>query len=189
MPAKETEERIKQYLLDRLRGFTWPKRDADKGASETVAGDIIEAVLASEPDDLTNAMDRMVSLQRMSRSPELAQAAKIIERTRNILRSSRPSQGQVDPARLMEPQEKQLWDVYQAQQSRIRGLAESRSYEEATTAFGDAFSAPLHAFFASVMVNVPDEELKQNRLALMQSIQALYTDRIADLSKLTGLQP
>ena len=38
------------------------------------------------------------------------------------------------------------------------------------------------------MVNVPDPSLQQNRLALMKTIQTLYTDRIADLSKLSILQ-
>jgi len=35
---------------------------------------------------------------------------------------------------------------------------------------------------------VPDEPLQQNRLALMRAIHTLYTDRVADLSKLTVLQ-
>jgi hypothetical protein len=38
------------------------------------------------------------------------------------------------------------------------------------------------------MVNVPDEALQQNRLALMRAIKVLYTDHVADLSQLAILQ-
>ena len=35
------------------------------------------------------------------------------------------------------------------------------------------------------MVNVKDEAVQQNRLALMRAINALYTDRVADLATLS----
>ncbi len=188
-PDGKLAARLRGYLLERLYTFEWTSRQGKQAGSITPTREIIDAVLASDCDDLVDAMDRMVSLQRLSGQDKLAQAAKIIERTRNILRSAKPAQKDVDPTRLLEPLELKLWDVYNSQKSRIRELVDKRSYEAATDAFSEAFAAPLHDFFANVMVNAPDESLKQNRLALMQAIQALYTDRVADLSKLTGLQP
>ncbi len=175
---------VQRYILERLYSYAW--------AAPAPSVDCIEAVLSlyqNKPcDDLVDAMDRIVSLQHLSGNPNLLKAAKVIERTRNILKGARQQQNEVDPARLEAPQEKRLWEVYQSSQQRISALAQSRSYNEATTAFGEAFFEPLHDFFDQVMVNVPQQELQQNRLALMRAIHTLYTDRIADLSKLSILQ-
>jgi glycyl-tRNA synthetase beta chain len=43
----------------------------------------------------------------------------------------------------------------------------------------------IDAFFDGVMVNDPDARLRDNRLALLGELRALFT-RIADLSRLPG---
>lgn len=173
-------QRIHRYLFERLYTFLWP--DPQPSA------DCITAVLSSPCDDLVDAMERIRALQQLSGQPGLLRAAKVIERTRNILKGAALRQPQVDPARLQEPLERQLWDVYRSNEERVAKLIQERSYVEATTVFGEAFFEPLHAFFDRVLVNAPEESLQQNRLALMQAINTLYTDRVADLSKLTVLQ-
>jgi len=172
--------KVKKYLFERLYTFAW--------ADPAPPVDCIDAVLGSPCDDLVDAMDRIRSLNQLSGDPRLLKAAKVIERTRNILRSAALRQEQVDPARLQEPLERRLWDLYHANEQQITTLARNRSYAKATTLFGEVFFEPLHEFFDRVLVNVPDEALQQNRLALMRTINRLYTDRIADLSKLTVLQ-
>ena len=186
----DVAKRVQGYLLDRFYSFGWPDRTA-KEIGQAPTRDTIEAVLSStQPcDDLWDAMQRVWSLKQMAGRPELTDAAKVIERTRNMLRSAKLTQAGVDPVLLTEAPERKLWDVYGAEKASIELLTNAGSFREATAAFAAAFSEPLHTFFAKVMVNVPDEKLKQNRLALMQAIQALYTDRVADLSKLTLLQP
>ncbi len=176
---EQKKSSIRRYIFDRLYTFAWP--------SPVPTSDCIDAVLASPCDNLIDAMDRIVSLQQLAGHPGLRKAAKVIERTRNILRGAPLRQPQVDPARLAEPPERKLWDVYASNHERIARLAAERSYGEATTLFGELFFEPLHEFFDRVLVNVPDEPLQQNRLALMQAIHTLYTERIADLSKLTRL--
>ena len=178
--AATAGNKVHHYLFERLYTFEWP--------AAAPAADCIDAVLASRCDNLTDAMERIVSLQRLTGHPGLRKAAKVIERTRNILRGAPLRQPQVNPERLTEPLERKLWNVYASNHERVARLAEERSYTEATTLFGELFFEPLHQFFDRVLVNVPDESLQQNRLALMQAIHTLYTDRIADLSKLTLLQ-
>ena len=178
--AATAGNRIHRYLLERLYTFAWPP--------PAPAVDCIDAVLGSPCDNLIDAMDRIVSLQRLNGHPGLRKAAKVIERTRNILRGAPLKQPQVDPSRLTEAPERRLWELYQSNEERVVRLAQERSYAEATTLFGEVFFEPLHEFFDRVLVNVPEESLQQNRLALMQAIHALYTGRIADLSKLTLLQ-
>ncbi|PIQ83702.1 MAG: glycine--tRNA ligase subunit beta [Candidatus Omnitrophica bacterium CG11_big_fil_rev_8_21_14_0_20_63_9] len=171
---------IRQYLVDRLYTFAWPK--------PAPSVDCIDAVLASPGDDLIDLMDRIRMLQQLYGHPALLKAAKVIERTRNILKGASVSQRDVDPAHLKEAPERTLWDLYQQQHGRVAELAQRKSYADATRLFGEQFFEPLHAFFDHVLVNVPEEPLKQNRLALMRAIHQLYTDRIADLSKLSILQ-
>ena len=176
----QTSERVRQYLLERLYAFSWPH--------PAPATDCIDAVLKSPCDDLVDAMDRIVSLRRLEGDATLLKAAKVIERTRNILKGAPPRDRQVDPARLQEPLERTLWDLYSSKKDEVERLAQQKSYVEATRLFGDVFYQPLHDFFDRVMVNVPDEAIQQNRLALMQAINTLYTGRVADLSELTVLQ-
>ncbi len=171
---------LKKYLFERLYTFAWP--------TPAPSQDCIDAVLASPCNDLVDTMDRIVNLQRLSGQTELLKAAKVIERTRNILKGAPIRQLDVDPARLQEPLERHLWEVYTAHRDRVLQLTEQKAYAEATTTYGEAFYTPLHEFFDRVLVNVPDEPVRQNRLALMRAINTLYTDRIADLSKLTLVQ-
>ena len=181
-PVKERnclKPRIQHYILERLYTFAWPK--------PAPAPDYIDAVLAGPRDDLVDVMDRIRSLRQLAGDPALLRAAKVIERTHNILRGAPLRQPQVDPSRLQEPLEQRLWELYRTHQEEIARLMHDRSYQEATTRYGNVFFEPLHEFFDRVLVNVPDEALQQNRLALMKAINALYTGQIADLSKLTIL--
>ena len=187
----DTAARIHRYALERLYTFAWPARpgDSQRRAGEPAPSvDCIDAVLSSDCDDLTDAMERIAALQRLAGHPGLRKAAKVIERTRNILKGTTPAPDPVQTSLLQEAPERALWDIYEQHNTRVAELITQRRYEQATTSFGDAFYEPLHAFFGTVLVNVPDEALKRNRLALMRAINTLYTDRVADLSKLALLQ-
>ena len=170
-------DRVKRYVLERLYTFEWP---GPRPSTEW-----IDAVLASGGDDLTELMERIAQLSRLNGEPGLAKAAKVIERTRNILKGIAQQPGDVDRGHLKAPEEQRLWDRYLEQKDRIQDLVRTRAYAEATVLFGEAFFEPLHEFFDKVLVNDPDETLRRNRLALMRTIQTLYTEHIADLSKLT----
>jgi glycyl-tRNA synthetase beta chain len=173
--------RVRTYLAERLYTFAWP--------APAPSRDLIDAVLGSPWDDLVNVMDRIRALRQMDGNQALLRAAKVVERTTNILKGASLKQAPVDPSRFQEPLERELWQRYDTQKDRIGELIRSRSYAEATTAYGETFFGPLHEFFERVMVNVEDEALQQNRLALMKAINVLYTAHIADLSKLAILQP
>jgi glycyl-tRNA synthetase beta chain len=172
--------RIHRYLFERLYTFAWP--------APKPSADFIDAVLSSPCQDLVDVMDRIQSLRRLDGKPGLLKAAKVIERTRNILKGATVRQHQVESNRFTEGPERRLWELYSSNKERVERLAQEKSYDEATVVFGDVFFAPLHEFFDRVLVNVPEEPLRENRLALMQAINTLYTERIADLSKLTVLQ-
>jgi len=179
LPDK-TKARIAHYLFERLYTFAWPKPAPSR--------DLIDAVLGARPDDLVDAMHRMHSLQRLDGGQTLLKAAKVVERTTNILKNAKVTQAEVDPARFQEPLEHELWRQYGFSKERISKLIDGKSYVEATSVYGDAFFDSLQEFFGKVIVNADDPAVRQNRLALMKAINLLYTERIADLSKLAILQ-
>ncbi|MBI3088097.1 MAG: glycine--tRNA ligase subunit beta [Candidatus Omnitrophica bacterium] len=183
--------RIRAYLAERLYTFAWPA-PASAASPERSEGmpprDLIDAVLSSPWDDLVDAMERIRHLRQLDGNQTLLRAAKVVERTTNILKGASLKQDRVDPSRFQEPLERELWQRYDAQKDRIGELIRGRAYAEATKAYGETFFEPLHEFFERVMVNVQDEALQQNRLALMNAIKVLYTDHVADLSKLAILQ-
>lgn len=172
--------RIHAYVAERLYTFVWPRPIPGR--------DLIEAVLASPWQDLVDAMDRVRELQTLNGKGELLRAAKVVERTHNILKSATVQQAEVDAARFHEPLERRLWDRFCQYRDRVLRLIHAKSYADATTEYGEAFFEVLHEFFDRVLVNVPDTAIQQNRLALMRAINLLYTEHIADLSRLTILQ-
>ncbi len=183
MPAEQsarTEARIRMYLFERLYTFDWPVPAPSR--------DLIDAVLASRPDDLFDAIERIQALHALGDGPALLRAAKVVERTHNILKSAKSPAIEPDQAKLQEAPERKLWELYTAHREPLADLIGRRSYQDATARYGEVFFAPLNDFFDQVMVNVPDEALRQNRLALMRAINTLYTVPVADLSKLTILQ-
>jgi glycyl-tRNA synthetase beta chain len=180
--SEELCQRISTYLRERFYSLSSPMFHPSH--------ELISAVLAGPHDDLVDIFERLNSLFQLERIQDarLLKAAKVIERTRNILKGAPPRQRTVDSSRLQEPLERKLWDLYNREGNEVVDLAEKKSYVEATDLFGALFFDPLHAFFDRVLVNVPEEPLRENRLALMQAINTLYTERIADLSKLTVVQ-
>jgi glycyl-tRNA synthetase beta chain len=176
----EACQKATRYLLERLASFDWP--------APVPTPDVIAAVLGTRCADLLDTMERIVALQRLHGARALLKAAKVVERTHNILKSATVTQDQVDPARLQEAPEQELWRLYSDVKDRVQGLIAGRAYADATTAYGETFFEPLNRFFDSVMVNVKDAALQQNRLALLRAIKTLYTDAVADLSKLAILQ-
>lgn len=179
MDMGEACDQVQRYLLERLYTFSW--------SNPLPSVDCINAVLESSRDDLVDVMDRIAMLARLKTDPALTKAAKVVERTHNILKGATFNHRQVDSTKFQDPLEKKLGELYFQQKDKILWLIGKHDYAKATQHFGDVFFDPIHEFFAKVMVNVPDEALRQNRLALMKAIKTLYTERVADLSKLTLL--
>ncbi|HOX09459.1 MAG TPA: hypothetical protein PLA52_02315, partial [Candidatus Omnitrophota bacterium] len=70
------------------------------------------------------------------------------------------------------------------QKEKIEGRIEAGDYAGATKLYAEAFSGPIHLFFEKVTVNADDQALRFNRLSLLRAIQAVYSDKAADLSKI-----
>jgi len=172
--------KLSTFLRERLKGIF-----KEEGFRE----DLIEAVVA----DIDHAVDMHEKLsalkEMMKRHPgDFLAAFKVVERTHNILKPiqlhERERIGEVKEDLFQEEVEKSLWKIYNDEKRPIQKLIEQSAWTQASAHYGRAFAETLHQFFEKVLVNVEDQDIRRNRLAMMKEINGLYTQSIADLSKL-----
>ncbi|MDP2921907.1 MAG: glycine--tRNA ligase subunit beta [Candidatus Omnitrophota bacterium] len=175
VPASELEQKAIAYIKERI-GFLAP---------DTRPLELKQAVLKAGCNDIVAVFKRVEALSEISAEKYFLKAAKVCERTSNILKGARGEKiGSVDQALLKEDLEKEVWKLYSANSETIRDLIKKERYKEATRVYGEAFFEALHKFFDNVLVNAEDKALRQNRLAMMHAINRLYTDDVADLAML-----
>jgi len=176
--ATDAVEKLMGFLRDRVRQMA-----LDRGAPH----DLIHAALAVGIRDVRDFWLRLDALRSLARDDGWQRLVIAVERTSNITRDA-PEGREVDPALFQEPLEKELWSLFESNQGEVRRLQGERRYADASRRYAEVFSATLHQFFEDVFVNVDDETVRANRLQLLLRVNRLYTDRIADLSRIvTGV--
>lgn len=143
----------------------------------------IDAVLALRPQRLDDIKKRLTAVRAFASLPEAESLAATNKRVGNILKKAAISgAGKVDAALLQTPAEHAL---HQA-------LCHIAPQADAAFAAGDytgslqllaALKQPVDEFFDHVMVNVEDEILRNNRLALLAQLHQAM-NRVADISRL-----
>ena len=81
-----------------------------------------------------------------------------------------------------QDEEKKLHQAYDQAQGQLASLTAAHDYAGALEALTQ-LSAPINAFFDGVMVMAKDEKVKNNRLALLKSVNDLIHE-IADFTQL-----
>ena len=172
--AEDARDRVLAFLRDRLYNFF-----TDNGYRY----DHVNAVLATSFDDVRDTRRRLDAVVALSRQPGWEELVTVVQRTRNILKNEEAGVDVSDKL-LQDPEEKKLWAILLEHEAPMRELTAKREYLEASELFARAFVESVHEFFDRVFVNVDDQALRYNRLALMKRINALYAERIADLSEI-----
>ncbi len=147
--------------------------------------DLVNAVLNAgvDFDDVCDFSKRIKAISGVSKEPWWPELVTAVERTFNIGKKA-ASGGLFNETLLVEPEERTLWDVYKKHEAEIRTLIDEKRYEDASEAYCNAFSRPVHAFFDKVFVNVDDERVRNNRLLMLKHINELYSKKVADLSQI-----
>ena len=148
--------------------------------------EILQAVMRSSFKDIADVFKRYDVLTGMDQKI-LTKAAKVIQRTANMLKGYGKTPEEPKAELLVESQEKKLFELFRAEAGGIAETLEKGDYQRATRLFADFFSAPLNDFFDHVLVNAEDAGLRENRMALVAQINRLYTAKIADLSVLSRI--
>lgn len=154
--------------------------------AEEYAKDVVQAVMAAETDDVEGVRGRVAVLSEMRREADFEPLALGFKRVVNILDKEAESEGGVDvdfdPEALVEPEEEALWEAYRTSRQRVDDAVDGRNWEEACRALVD-LKEPIDDFFDSVRVMAEDEELRRNRIGLLDELRALFS-RVADISQI-----
>jgi glycyl-tRNA synthetase beta chain len=110
-------------------------------------------------------------------------------RAANILKAEEKKSGEtfggdVDAARLVEPQEIALGEAIGAAIPSVTEALSRDDFAAAMTALA-ALRAPVDAFFDKILVNAADTEIRLNRLRLLTQIRAAC-HLVADFGKISG---
>jgi len=162
-------DRLRRYFLDRDPGLD----------TET-----FDAVMARQPASLVDFERRLQAVQAFLGLDEAQSLASANKRIANILRQAGGSgAAEIKQKLLEEGAETDLHRALADASTTVRPLLDERRYTEALRELA-GLREPVDRFFDDVMVMVDDEATKNNRLALLGELRALFLD-VADISRLS----
>ena len=164
---------VVDFMLGRFRAWY---------QDEGIAVDVIQAVLARRPTRPADfdARVRAVSHFRTLDSAEALAAAN--KRVSNILAKADAAIGEINLTACVEPAEKALAEAVLALRTEVQPLIAKGDYTAVLDKLAN-LRAPVDSFFDNVMVNAEDPALRQNRLAILNTLQGLFL-QVADISLL-----
>ena len=145
-----------------------------------IAHDYLNAILAVGSGIFLDAFNRANALWSKNQSEDLKTLARCFKRINNII-SGQPDH-QIDPEKLIEDGEKRLNQVFTDMEFRVSQLIQEGQYLDALDIMV-TLGPEIDNFFDEVLVMAEDEQLRNNRIALLQKISHLYR-KIADFSQL-----
>ena len=151
------------------------------------AYDVVNAVLAADADDVVDALARAEAVSKVRGSADFESISVAFKRTKNILRQAAKTTKVASPGRsaalLQEESEKELAAQLPRTASAVEKLrAAGDNYEQALLEIAKLRPA-IDKFFDKVMVMVDDENVRANRLALLQTLLKEFST-IADFSEI-----
>ncbi|MFZ7142716.1 glycine--tRNA ligase subunit beta [Avibacterium avium] len=164
---------VVDFMLGRFRAWY---------QEEGIAVDVIQAVLArrpTRPADFDARVRAVAHFRTLDAAEALAAANK---RVSNILAKAEGEIGEIHLDRCVEPEEKALAESVLALQSEVQPLIAKGDYVAVLDKLAN-LRQPVDNFFEKVMVNVEDPQLRQNRLAILKTLQGLFL-QVADISLL-----
>ena len=164
---------VVDFMLGRFRAWY---------QDEGIAVDVIQSVLARRPTRPADfdARVRAVSHFRTLDSAEALAAAN--KRVSNILAKADAAIGEINLTACVEPAEKALAEAVLALRTEVQPLIAQGDYTAVLDKLAN-LRAPVDSFFDNVMVNAEDPALRQNRLAILNTLQGLFL-QVADISLL-----
>ena len=173
------DEDLLSFFHDRLKVYL-----RDKG----IRHDLIDAVITQESDDLLIITRKAEALQNLIDSEDGQNLLAGYKRAANIL-SAEEKKGteiaaHVSHELLESESELELEKVLNQIVGNASQAIEKEDYSTVMTELAK-LRGPVDSFFEHVLVNVEDEAVRANRLALLNSIRTA-TETVADFSRISG---
>lgn len=168
------------FVYERLRGYY-----AEKGvpAAHFEAVRAVETSAHGEPDNLHDFDRRIDAIGTFAQLPEAAALAAANKRIGNILKKSDVTVAEtIDHDLLTEPAERALAEAVEAVYAETGRALAHGDYVDALAHLA-RLRPQVDAFFDQVMVNVEDEKIRHNRLALLRRL----ADRLGSVAAIEHL--
>lgn len=175
VPA-EVIEQLMNFIFERLAGSL---REQGYSAQE------IEAVLTLQPQNFADVSRRIAAVRMFKSLPEAKSLAAANKRVSNILKkTTEEANREVDITLLQEPAELALNQALVEMLPKTNETFMAGDYTACLQTLA-ALRSPVDTFFDNVMVNTDNDQLRNNRLALLAQLQQTM-NRVADISKLAA---
>jgi glycyl-tRNA synthetase beta chain len=150
------------------------------------AYDVVKAVLAARSDDVVDAAARAEAVSKVRGSADFESISVAFKRTKNILRQAEENKrhvaDRVELSVLREDSERELATLIPHAGTVVEKLRAAGDYQAALMEIAKLRPA-VDKFFDKVMVMVDDDNLRANRLALLQTLVKEFST-IADFSEM-----
>lgn len=167
------------FFHDRLKVYL-----RDQGARH----DLIDAVITPQSDDLLDITRRVEALGAFLDTEDGKNLLAGAKRGANILAAEEKKgtavAAAVDPALFELDAERKLFSAVTQSVNLATQAIDSEDYSAAMSALA-TLREPVDSFFEAVMVNVEDDAVRANRLALLAMIRQA-TGAVADFSRIAG---
>ena len=169
---------VRAFLSERLE---WYLREVRGGAY-----DVVKAVMATNPDDVRDAMARVDAVTAARDGQDFAAIAAAFKRMKNLVEQAR-DRGEVFSIGahrefLTEPIERTLSEESGRRAAWVEGLRKDGDYPGALATIAE-LRPFIDAFFDKVMVMVPEQTLRQARLGLLLRVLNDFS-KVADFSEI-----
>jgi glycyl-tRNA synthetase beta chain len=171
----DNESKVLEYMVERFRAIY---------LEDNIATETFNAVVTKQLTVPLDIHKRVLAVHSFAQLPEAVSLAAANKRVSNILSKSAGDFAHfaINPALLQEVAEKNLAQALQDKAAVVAPLFATRDYT-ATLASLASLREPVDAFFDQVMVMAEEEKLRNNRLALLSQLSALFL-QVADISQL-----
>ena len=166
---------LASFIYDRISGGL---REQGYSAQE------VEAVLALQPQRLTDVSKRLEAVRAFAALPEASALAAANKRIGNVLKKAGEVDAHVNTALFKEDAEQALYAVMQKLLPESEAQFNAGDYTASLQTLA-ALRSPVDAFFDDVMVNAEEMDLRLNRQGLLKCLH-LAMNRVADLSALAS---
>ena len=164
------DAQLEEFFLDRLKYYF-----------REICGfkyDEVNAVIATGWDDVLDAHKRLLAIQAARPTESFEPLAASFKRMKNIVTQAGFQSGTMNIALLSDEAEKELYAAAEALRGRLKGL----DYPASIVAIA-GLRPVVDQFFDKVMVNAPDQSVRNNRLALLAGLLSEFSS-IADFSEI-----
>jgi glycyl-tRNA synthetase beta chain len=174
----EVEEAVVEFVIEFIKG-----RLEGLLLAQGFSGGAVQAALAVFAGDVLETRERAEALQRLIGQEDFERLAVLFKRVANIVEGAEAAEA-VRPELFEKDEERALHAALQSIAPRVEEELARGDFYEAALALSKLKEA-VDRFFEGVMVMVPEEAIRANRLALLRWLRDL-TLRVADISKVAG---